>query len=154
MCVRTQWLPSLNRTADRKSLEERVAFVDDHMTDVFDSADHPLDVSERGGSVSAHERGLICPWLPGQQVVEGQRRPLAGTGLLHGTRCGHPIWESRALQFSHPCPSGKQPHPLSSYTIGRVWLYLFVKTTYWECYHTDHLYHVPRIADLCLGRVM
>ena len=47
VCVFTHAVPNVNctDTANRRSLEERVAFVDHHMEDVFDSADHPFDVS-------------------------------------------------------------------------------------------------------------
>ena len=43
----TPIMPNFNCTdsANRRSLEERVAFVDHHMEDIFDSADRPFDVS-------------------------------------------------------------------------------------------------------------
>ena len=47
VCVFAHAVPNFNctDTANRRSLEERVAFVDHHLEDIFDSADCPFDVS-------------------------------------------------------------------------------------------------------------
>lgn len=80
---------------DKASFDERESFAMEHLDDVFDSADHPLDVSAKGFLSFVRKSLLTDDSLStsGQTMVVESRRPMAVFGDLLRTRGSSPVTE-------------------------------------------------------------